>query len=512
MQGRNTGVKAIFGSSVKQPLMTKVSMRHLNEIVRERNQYSRDAMEAWQDFINLKGRMDGELSKVTKRNNFLVDELESWKQQVRILYRPLSVVCSWYNQFLKFQAFAEQLTKETQDLKVKIETHKRENRRLTSLIEQQKDDAARLTQRLSGTEKQRDDALEALVLQQEIAEELERERKRNKKELSALQHTSGTILRQRDESRRVVLHLRSLIDGQTHHMEHIVRSLNETPALSNYIGEGYEDTAEELDDRESITSNEAGAHDLSLRNESRRSVSRASTYDGSKNEDEKVTPEMESRFFSPLGPNAQAGNRISITDVADRHLREKTDAIAYIIRNISDQCAAAVEGLQLAHNAETEDNDAELVSANNSSAHKHTQSDGDVSMHTDVSQLGQPNDECADHDSGHGESAGFLTPSNETGRSQSRTSSIPPTPDLVGGRSSTSMSGYSNSTATTGPGRDSQQWQMHSQREHDLGKGIKIVDGDEALHGSGADVSDVGEVLGKRQSEARPLTARLVPA
>ena len=76
-------MKAIFGNSVKKPLMTKVSMRHLNEIVRERNQYSRDAMEAWQDFINLKGRMDGELTKVTKRNNFLVDELESWKQQVR---------------------------------------------------------------------------------------------------------------------------------------------------------------------------------------------------------------------------------------------------------------------------------------------------------------------------------------------------------------------------------------------------------------------------------------------
>jgi hypothetical protein len=67
---------------VKKPLMTKVSMRHLNELVRERNQYSRDALEAWQDFINLKGRMDTELSKVTKRNNFLVEELESWKQQV----------------------------------------------------------------------------------------------------------------------------------------------------------------------------------------------------------------------------------------------------------------------------------------------------------------------------------------------------------------------------------------------------------------------------------------------
>lgn len=86
LQGRNTGMKAIFVSSVKKPLMTKVSMRHLNEIVRERNQYSRDAMEAWQDFINLKGRMDGELTKVSKRNNFLVDELESWKQQVPIFF------------------------------------------------------------------------------------------------------------------------------------------------------------------------------------------------------------------------------------------------------------------------------------------------------------------------------------------------------------------------------------------------------------------------------------------
>lgn len=81
--GRNSGIKAVFGGSVKKPLMTKVSMRHLNEIVRERNQYSRDAQEAWQDFINLKGRMDTELAKVTKRNNYLNEELESWKQQVR---------------------------------------------------------------------------------------------------------------------------------------------------------------------------------------------------------------------------------------------------------------------------------------------------------------------------------------------------------------------------------------------------------------------------------------------
>jgi hypothetical protein len=82
IQGRNSGIKAVFGGAQKKPLMTKVSMRHLNEIVRERNQYSRDTIEAWQDYINLKGRMDTELSKVNKRNNFLVEELDSWKQQV----------------------------------------------------------------------------------------------------------------------------------------------------------------------------------------------------------------------------------------------------------------------------------------------------------------------------------------------------------------------------------------------------------------------------------------------
>lgn len=87
LQGRNTGIKALFGGSVKKPLTTKVSTRHLNEIVRERNQYSRDALEAWQDFINLKSRMDADLSKVSKRNNFLVEELDSWKQQVST--RPL---------------------------------------------------------------------------------------------------------------------------------------------------------------------------------------------------------------------------------------------------------------------------------------------------------------------------------------------------------------------------------------------------------------------------------------
>jgi len=281
-QGRNTGVKKIFGGANKKPLMAKVSMRHLNEIVRERNQYSRDASEAWQDFINLKGRMDTELAKVSKRNNFLVEELESWKAQ-----------------FLKFQAFAESLNKETQDLKVKIEGHKRDNRRLTALAEQHKDEHARILTRLTGTEKQRDDALEALVLQQEIAEELERERKRNKKELTALQSLNADLLRQRDETQRTLLHLNALIEGQSHHMEHVVKSIHDAPELKQSEGQATEGAAE-------------GAE----------------------------------------GSTKSADARLSVGNVADQYLREKTDSITYIIRNITEQCAAAVEGLQLAQRAD----------------------------------------------------------------------------------------------------------------------------------------------------------------
>ncbi|KAI1816626.1 AEX-3 domain protein [Poronia punctata] len=373
--GRNTGLKAVFGGSVKKPLMTKVSMRHLNEIVRERNQYSRDAMEAWQDFINLKGRMDTELAKVTKRNNYLVEELESWKQQ-----------------FLKFQAFAEQLTKETQDLKTKIEAHKRENRRLAGLVDQQKDDNARLSIRLNGTEKQRDDALEALVLQQEIAEELERERKRNKKELIALQQTNATMVRQRDEARRVVLHLRSLIGGQSHHMEHLVRSITAPDDLMSELEQAFDE----------------------------------------EDEQEEEEPEHNNGRLSAISrANAKRLSAASFKDVADRHLKDKTDAIAHIIRNISEQCQAAVEGLQLAHDAESERSRPSRRNSPHSAARSEDRSDHSTAN----SEVGEES---------------LLHPSG-------RYSSIPPTPDLVPNRSSTSMS-YA-STMTT-PERSSLQYNV----------------------------------------------------
>lgn len=442
--GRNTGVKALFSSSTKKPLMTKVSMRHLNEIVRERNQYSRDAVEAWQDFINLKGRMDSELGKVTKRNNFLVDELESWKSQ-----------------FLKFQAFAEQLTKETQDLKQKIETHKREARRLNSLVEQQKEDTARLTIRLSGTEKQRDDALEALVLQQEIAEELERERKRNQKELSALQHTNNTISRQRDETQRVVIHLRALISGQAHHMEHIVQTLGQQKTnIQDYIEAGYSDALEELDDTDAVEASSGRARMTTASGISSRSTSSIGSRSGSTSQMERsssVTSVGEQSSLASI-PHNKRFSTASIIDVADRHLRDKTNDIADIIRNIAAQCAAAVEGLQLVY-----DTDNMIPSTSG--------------QHLTASETGNLSDV-------NSESRNYHT---ETDR---ETTSIPPTPDLVHNRSSTAMSLSSN---TTTPERNSQNYSTISQPKI-------LEDESETEHGIGRSDSDVPNMSSMRRT------------
>lgn len=394
-------------------------MRHLNEIIRERNQYSRDAQEAWQDFINLKTRMDTELGKVSKRNNFLVEELESWKQQ-----------------FLKFQSFAEQLTKETQELKVKIEGHKRENRRLGSLVEQHKDDAARIAVRLSGTEKQRDDALEALVLQQEIAEELERERKRNKKELSSLQHANTSLLRQRDEAQRVVLHLRALIDGQAHHMQHIVRALGDQASEEQQV---------------------AAETALPASRQGSRASSRASTRLSSRGEEESAQ-DMETRLLA----NANTRRRlsaISINDDADRNLRDKTDAIAYIIRNISEQCAAAVEGLHLAQRADSSIGGEDERNVATPSSRRSSRYSKRIIRHA------SSEDGSAISGSDYSEGT-YEAPGTYHLNPRGRESSMPPTPDLVHSaqRSSTSMSISSAAT----PDRHSVQSQWRNTIDEDV--------------------------------------------
>ena len=425
-KGRNTGVKAFFGGSVKKPLMTKVSMRHLNEIVRERNQNSRNTYEAWQDYINLKARMDSDISKLTKRNNFLIEEAESWKSQL-----------------VKIQAMWEQLNKESQELKVKIEAGKRENRRINSLLDQNKNESQRLTARLQKSEKLREEAIDALMLQQELAETLEREREKNLKEISSLKQTNKSVHRQKEEAQRVVVHLRSLITGQTRHMEHIVGSLYAPSEIAEIAD--HDETQDDSDGRRSVASDRSQSRTSnrlstsrsmnSIRRMSRRPYSIAENADA-----EKVSQDTESRAAN--SPRSKRLSEGSLLDIADRHLRDKTDAISHIIRNISEQCSAAVEALQLAQAADQE--------SGFESYEDPTGTDNHTGNHSE-----------ANSETDYNDASSAIT-------GISKHSSIPPTPDLY--RSSTSLSMNSLSTAND---RSSQQFSTSSLHP-------KIIEGDEA--------------------------------
>ena len=266
-------------------------------------------------------------------------------------------------------------------------------------------------------------------------------------------------------------------------MEHIVRQLNQAPDRSNDIEHGF-DMVE--DDKNEPIDEVVRQESLTVPAEPHRSYSRASTVDGL--DAEKVNPEMEKSFFSSLvGDGSKRANRLSIADVADRHLRDKTDAIADIIRNISEQCAAAVEGLQLAHDA---DDEGDLLDSYKSEEKPldAPANDREQPGPTEGSEMGEG---ASENDTS------YLNPSG-------RSSSIPPTPDLVHNRSSTSMSNVSQST---GADRVSQQYSMQGDVH------TKIVSDDAELErASDAGQSEPGVVSKHSGGDMlRPATARIGP-
>lgn len=219
-------------------------------------------------------------------------------------------------------------------------------------------------------------------------------------------------------------------------MEHIVQSLGQKSDLSGYIEEGYEEDVDDLEDIAEEGNREEVAEDTKAYDSraSSRAYKRAN-----KAESEDISPDMEDRLYKNPSRNSKRFSTMSIVDVADRHLRDKTNDIADIIRNISAQCAAAVEGLQLAHDAEVE---AEEY-AHDQLLKGHRQSN--------ISNITASDD-------GHS-ALGSETGDDSLLHPSGRASSIPPTPDLVHNRSSTSMS---ISSSTTTPERSSQQYMIHT--------------------------------------------------
>ena len=338
-------------------------------------------------------------------------------------------------QFEKFQAFAAQLTQEAQELKAKIEKNKRETHRLTLLIDEQKVNSAQLQKRLDKTERQRDDALEALAMAQELAEQLEGERTKLKVELTGMRQANDHTVSQRDEALKVVLHLRKLIDGQAHLLEDIVHSFpHEVAVPAEEVETTGQPSLKPALDRLEVPNQERPAATVQERSSS--AMSQREKLEGAD-----VTPEMEDKFFDgSRAPGTGTGfphgldrrskrySLASISDVADKSLKEKTSAIADIIKNISEQCARAVDTLHLV------DEEYEALAGD------------DVSEAVGPSIMGTDDDEVISTEV-HGDDARSEATSNRRNSDvsiRSATSGITrPTPEYLE-RSSTAFSNFSN--------------------------------------------------------------------
>jgi hypothetical protein len=204
--------------------------------------------------------------------------------------------------------------------------------------------------------------------------------------------------------------------------------------------------------------------------------------------------ENDARFIKNLALASRRVSTQTFIDVADRHLKDKTDAIAHIIRNISEQCQAAVEGLQLAQ-------DAELGRPQSSASRVRDLSKSRRGSSLSVAQSDDGNTtstSTATSDVGDDSSSVTLLRPNS-----GRLSSIPPTPDLIPNRSSTSMS-FASTTATT-PERTSQQYLFHLGHGHGHGHHdipTKILEDDEDVDDLTAD-----ERVARDADEGNPIPA-----
>ena len=262
---------------------------------------------------------------------------------------------------------------------------------------------------------------------QELTEQLEGDRTKLKTELDGMREANEHTLSQRDEALKVVLHLRKLIDGQAHLLEDIVHTLPQEVSTSS-----------DESDATAQPSLKPALDRLAVPGPQDRSPSSMSNRE--KLEGADVTPEMEDKFFDgsqtpgsntgfPRGlDRAKRYSLASISDVADKSLKEKTNAIADIIKNISEQCARAVDTLHLV------DEEYEALSRDDMS-----EAVGPSINGGDEDELGSTD---AQGDDARSEATSMRRGSDVSVRSTG-SAITRPTPDLLE-RSSTSFSNFSN--------------------------------------------------------------------
>lgn len=286
-------MKALTSGSTKKPLTTKISIRALQEIEREKSSNAREIHEAWLSYCLLKTKMGTEISKLTKRNEFLLDELNTWKTQ-----------------FEKFQIVAQDLTKQSLELKRKIETYKAENRQLNALIKER--------------------ALEYAVLKQDRDkivhenDDLVKEKQHLKEKLRISKKQNEVLLQQREEVEGVLRSLRQLIQTQ--------------PAALVDIIEGRPDEEAQAEAEADFAAADAAA------------TFAVSTPAGAVDDAASMKLETTSEFARALAMDRRISmhsKRSSISDVADAVVREKTKEITNLINRITADCVAAIDRINV---------------------------------------------------------------------------------------------------------------------------------------------------------------------
>lgn len=182
--------------------------RQYRHVVLDRNRFSRDAETAWQELTVLKRRLDEKLRKSLERQSSLTEELQSWRDRGLQLHR-----------------YIESLVKERDQLETAIQLRRHDSHRLNQCKDQQERNADIITLSVADTEAQRDNALQVLLKQQELAKGLENLRIADEGHIALQQQKNTSISCQQENARRVAIHLRALVDGQAPHLIRCIESI-----------------------------------------------------------------------------------------------------------------------------------------------------------------------------------------------------------------------------------------------------------------------------------------------
>ncbi|WAQ82704.1 hypothetical protein PtA15_3A68 [Puccinia triticina] len=141
--------KILKRTTNRQAAVLDSSALHVQEIIRKHTIR----------FVDRRDMLETKIWKLNRRLAFLMSESMEWKQH-----------------FDNFQKFTDMLSTESQDLKTRLETERREHRTLTGVVAEQKSRQVELEGRLLETEKAWMAAQVELAKAQEIREELQRQK------------------------------------------------------------------------------------------------------------------------------------------------------------------------------------------------------------------------------------------------------------------------------------------------------------------------------------------------